>query len=86
MWVRFECCVTLMAPGIRWVRRFWVRLRLKMLVGVAISDDGQKLAVSFPGESTWRGEDYGVVRIYAWDGSSWVQQDRTFISRAIERV
>ena len=45
-----------------------------MLVGVAISDDGQKLAVSFPGESTWRGEDYGVVRIYAWDGSSWVQQ------------
>ena len=42
--------------------------------GIAISDDGQKLAVGFPGEATWRGEDYGVVRIYAWDGSSWVQQ------------
>ena len=42
--------------------------------GVALSEDGSTLGVGFPGEATFRGDDYGVVRVYTWDGAAWVQR------------
>ena len=47
--------------------------------GIALSDDGQTLVVGSPGESTWRGADYGVVRVYTWTGEAWVQRGSPMI-------
>ena len=44
---------------------------------ISISKDGNIIAVSSPGNDS-TGTDRGFVKVYSWNGSSWVQRGETF--------
>ena len=47
--------------------------------GIALSADGLTLAVGYPGEDTFRGANYGIVRVFTWDGfASYLRYHKRF--------